>query len=188
MIDIGASGKDSDGGIFKNSSIGIKLADNTMNVPEPQPLHSDIVSLTHVLVADEAFQLSEYILTPYSRKSFNFSHRIFNYRLSRARRIIESSFGILTQIWRILRRPLETNVQNAVKIVKATVCLHNWLQEIGSQKHTLNEEINTNKNAIKTSRTLKINLKYAHNVREEFCKYFNDPGRVSWQEAKCIPT
>ena len=43
-----------------------------------------------VIVADDAFPLKDYILKPYSQRSLNQERRIFNYRLSRARRVVAS--------------------------------------------------------------------------------------------------
>lgn len=55
-----------------------------------------------VFVADDAFPLKTYILKPYARSTYlSRNPKIFNYRLSRARRIVENAFGILTSKFRI---------------------------------------------------------------------------------------
>lgn len=67
-----------------------------MRLPKPEPISENGDNLPYCLVGDEAFPLKTYLLKPYPGKQ-NAEHekRIFNYRLSRVRRTIENSFGIL---------------------------------------------------------------------------------------------
>ncbi|XP_012228802.2 putative nuclease HARBI1 [Linepithema humile] len=53
--------------------------------------------------------------------------RIFNYRLSRARRVIENAFGILVSKWAILKNSICCKPETAESIVMALICLHNFL-------------------------------------------------------------
>ena len=52
---------------------------------------------------------------------------IFNYRLSRARRIVENAFGILAERFRVFDRRLQIYDHNVIKIVNASCVLHNYL-------------------------------------------------------------
>jgi len=61
-IDIGAYGKNSNGGIFSQSVIGKKLNNKTLNVPEPVPLTENGEPLPYVIVGDEAFPLKNDLL------------------------------------------------------------------------------------------------------------------------------
>ena len=48
------------------------------------------------MVGDEIFGLKPYLIRPYSgQRSARLPQDVFNYRLSRARRVIENAFGIL---------------------------------------------------------------------------------------------
>lgn len=97
-----------------------------MFIPGPKKLpNSDLVH-PYTLVADEAFPLKRYILRPYPGKHLDDFKRIFNYRLSRARRVIENTFGILVNRWRLLRQRINADVNNIDLFVKAIVCLHNY--------------------------------------------------------------
>lgn len=63
----------------------------------------------HVFVADEAFPLSQNIMQPYPGNQLpeNQDKRVLNYRLSRARRIVENAFGILENKLEVFQKILE---------------------------------------------------------------------------------
>ena len=50
----------------------------------------------------------------------------FCFRLSRARRVVENAFGILSSRFRVLRNPILQSYKNSISTVKATVVLHNY--------------------------------------------------------------
>lgn len=200
FIDIGAYGRRSDGGIFKDSIMGQMFNEKKMNLPEPKPLTIDGMPLPYVLVGDEAFQLTDYLLRPYPGKGdLNPDRKIFNYRISRARRTIENSFGILACQWRILKKPIESTVDNTINMIYAIICLHNWLRK----RDDRNEYISPNmvdqysphgfipgvwRKEMENSALQNIfaygnnnNTRYAAAIREEFCDFFNGEGAIPWQ-------
>ena len=97
MVDIGASGCNHDSVIFMESSLGQAFLNGKLPIPRPKFLQTSEVELNHFIVADQAFPLSAYIMRPYPGRDLDVKKRIFNYRLSRARRTIENAFGILVQ-------------------------------------------------------------------------------------------
>ena len=67
-----------------------------VNLPEPTTLIGEQSQepLPYMLVGDEAFPSRPYLMRPIPGRSMtNDAQRIYNYRLSRARRVIENAFG-----------------------------------------------------------------------------------------------
>ena len=67
------------------------------------------------------------LLRPYASTTTNREEKAFNYRLSRAKRITENAFSMLTSRFRIFNIPLDTSYNTCNKIVLAAVVLHNML-------------------------------------------------------------
>lgn len=147
-----------------------------------------------MLVADEAFQLTNYMMRPFPGKGgLTKERRIFNYRLSRARRMVECTFGILSSQWRIYKRSINTSIKTAKSIVKATIVLHNFLRqndddincfseinnvvdvptcfEVGSTAFTDIGNFGSNSHTREASR-----------LRSIFVDYFNNEGALPWQD------
>ncbi|KAA5784505.1 transposase family protein, partial [Pseudomonas aeruginosa] len=115
-------GRASDGGIFARSNLKTMLEERSLNAPEGM-----------VLLGDHAFPLTEYLITPYSRRlDLSNKQKIFNYRLSRARRTIENTFGVLVSKFRIFEKPIPVLPETVDKIIKTCCVLHNWLKTISS--------------------------------------------------------
>ena len=80
------------------------------------------------LARDDAFSLENNIMKPYSQRNLSEEKRIFNYRLSRAQRISENVFGILSSRFRVFSTVMCVKPVSAVKIVLRAIALHNFLR------------------------------------------------------------
>ena len=129
MYDVGHYGSNNDSGVLAKSKIGELLETNRMKLPEPKTLDGcNYDPLPYYLVGDEIFPLKTWLMRPYPGKLTE-EQRIFNYRLSRARRVIENyTFGILVARWRIFNTPINATIENAESYVLATMALHSYLR------------------------------------------------------------
>ena len=62
---------------------------------DPDPMPNDYQDVPYFFIGDDAFALRPIMMKPYSLLGLTNDERIFNYRLSRVRRVVENSFGIL---------------------------------------------------------------------------------------------
>ena len=96
LVDIGDTGRQSDGGVLKNSAFGKAMERRTLSLPDPDPLPGQTDLIPYFFVGDAVFPLKTDLLRPFPGKFLPENKQIFNYRLSRARRVIENVFGIMT--------------------------------------------------------------------------------------------
>lgn len=138
-INVGAYGSEGDSGVFAASSIGKQILRDTLTLPGDANVYSR--SLPYYFHADDAFPLCKRILKPYTPKrgaSLSNEERIFNYRLSRARRCIENAFGVLSSKWLCLSRTMFCYPDKAQKIVTACCILHNFLMKASKETYCPN--------------------------------------------------
>lgn len=116
-VDIGSYGSQSDGGIFDKSNLFKAIENSKLKIPPGS-----------VIVGDEAFPLKSYLMKPFPRTFQQpLREKVFNYRLSRARRIVENAFGILSSRFRVFRTHILLAPDTIIKLVKAACALHNWI-------------------------------------------------------------
>lgn len=172
-----------------------------MNLPSPRPLPGKNKDIPFVILADEAFALTNNVMKPYSGvHKIGSKERVFNYRLSRARRTVENAFGISSAVFRVLRKPLLLEPEKAELVIMAIVYLHNFLRKSKSSRiiytppGTFDSEIDGQ--VIQGSwRQVDTSLSSLHNirniprrspnnaqeVREEYANYFLTNGNLPWQ-------
>ncbi|XP_046844884.1 putative nuclease HARBI1 [Xenia sp. Carnegie-2017] len=121
-FDLGAPGNQSDGGIFKDSHL--KNICKTCYFPQAEELRDTLLPIPYFLLGDEAFALNENLMQPYPHQTAIGDEKVFNYRLSRARRIVENAFGLMCSRFRCLLRTLELDVSHAMQVVRACMALH----------------------------------------------------------------
>ena len=204
LVDIGDSGRQSDGSVYANSHLGYAIESNRLNIPKPAQLPNNSTKiLPYVFVGDDAFGLKMHMMKPFPFQNLTPDERVFNYRLSRARRIIENVFGIATSRFRIFHRPIIAKVEKVVSITKAVVVLHNFLMSLRSTKDNYNYcptnyidqdapsgfsagqwrgEVN-DMGAIQPVKNLGSHnySQDAKHVRDAYKEYFNIEGAVDWQ-------
>jgi len=136
------------------------------------------------MLGDEAYPLLSYLMRPFPRRQLTESKRVFNYRLSRGRRVVESAFGILAAKCRILNRPMETSPDMADRIVKCLRVLHNAIidREGVDEASLLEVETVQNDHVDPEGQFTRANNRCtlrAKRVRDAFTVYFNsDVGRL----------
>ncbi|XP_075202990.1 uncharacterized protein LOC142305511 [Anomaloglossus baeobatrachus] len=177
-IDVGAHGSTGDSRVLQNSQIGLQFIYNSEFIPAPEPIPGSDIPFPYVFVADEAFPLLQNLLLPFPRRGLDVPRRIFNYRLSRARRYVECTFGIMSSQWRILHTPIQLNVSTVDFVIKTCCVLHNFLRKY---RFEINEdEIPLNFHPCPSISGRLNNLGIS--VRDQFTDYFmSDVGALPWQ-------
>ncbi|KAJ8893277.1 hypothetical protein PR048_005868 [Dryococelus australis] len=163
----------SDGGVFEASDLLKKLGDGSLNLPK----EGTVVGKN----------MRRKVATP--------ARKIFNYRLSRACRMIESVFGIIVERFGVLQKSISLiDLTKVHHIVMACCALQNFLrskvphqctplecldEEFESGNATpgprCNESTSLSKTACHPTNSAKL-------VRELFVEYFNNEGQVPWQQ------
>lgn len=185
-VDIGSIGKAGDPTIFKDSTFGKAFEDGSLGIPMPERITQNLRPLPFVFVADEAFGISVNLMRPYPGNHLTKEQRIFNYRLSSARRFVECAFGILTNKWRIFHRPLNLKHSNCISVIKAACALHNYVRDRDGVRFQDTLEINgLYDDDAETNNSLQRGTKAAYAYRNDFASYFCSPeGSVPWQGSK----
>ena len=127
-VDVGANGSASDGGIFQVTPLREALDNRVAGLPDPESLPGDVRPVPYFIVGDNAFPMKTWLQKPFPLRGLDAPSRNFNYRLSRARRIVENAFGMLAQRFRVFLTTINIRPKTVEKVVMTGCILHNMLR------------------------------------------------------------
>lgn len=199
-VDIGAQGRMNDAGVFASTNLYRKMIRSELSLPKIEALPGRDNTVPYVIVGDDAFPLSNSILKGYSGNHARGTiERIFNYRLCRARRVVENAFGILASAFRVFRAPMLIQPEKAAMVCMTYSLLHNFLRRSQtsrlqySPRGTVDYEIDGQvqpgswRQQINNSTFSSLDKiprragQEAQEIRREFAEYFITNGAVEWQ-------
>jgi len=185
----GKNGRCNDSSVFKESKLWEGIQSKTLHIPEPKALSNSQEVLPFVIVGDDAFALNDNLMKPYPERGLTHEKKIFNYRLSRARRIVENAFGHLTN-FQILLKTINLSVEKVQVLTIACCILHNFITERqpnSALTRRLCDGLDEDCNLLPVLEGLPSqggnrSSMTAQEFRNKFRRYFNNEGKVPWQD------
>ncbi|MCP3679004.1 MAG: transposase family protein, partial [Gammaproteobacteria bacterium] len=127
--DTSAKGSNSDAQVYNASELKQGLEnDDIQGWPRPDPLPNDTKDVPYFIIGDDAFALRTYLMKPFGHRNMSKEERIYNYRLSRARRVVENAFGILANRFQVILTTMQHNAETVELIVRTCLVLHNFMR------------------------------------------------------------
>ncbi len=126
-VEVGANGTSSDAQIFEDCGLKAAIDQLVIGFP-PDCRPDDDKDMPYIFVGDDAFPLHTYMMKPYGRLGLEVLERIYNYYMSRCRRVSENAFGILANRYACLLSVIKFQPKIVTNIVLAAYCCHNLMR------------------------------------------------------------
>lgn len=191
--EVGINGRFSDGGVWNRSNFNEAIENGKLDIPTTNN------GFPMVFVGDDAFPLKSNLMKPYRARGLSRKQLIFNYRLSRARRVVVNAFGILAARFRVLSNVMLLDPKNVKKVVLSCCIMHNILRthSTTASNYILNhvdfENVNNGQIVQGNWRFERIEMlplessrsnraaSEAIRLRDTLCNHFNTIGAVPFQ-------
>ncbi len=133
FVDIGGTGCSNDAGLFEDSTFGSAILDGRMVLPHKRLLPGTDIKAPYVFVGDKVFPNLTCLLRPFPKTNLGLQEKVFNYHLSRARRVVENAFGILAVRFRIFHTKIYADAELVDDLIHMCIILHNLLIKPGDR-------------------------------------------------------
>ena len=110
-------GAEHDSKAFKKSDIYQKLIEKA----------SELKAMGLYFVGDSAYSIRSFLMVPFDNATVQSAQDAFNYHLSTCRIWVECAFGEIDMRWGILWKNLPFSLSRNVKVIDATMRLHNYI-------------------------------------------------------------
>ncbi len=121
---IGWPGRVHDARVFTNSTLYRKGQEGVLLPPWVEHLGGGDIPL--VILGDPAYPLLSWLMKAFPDNGrLTPQQKLFNYRLSRARVVVEHAYGRLKARWRCLMKRIDIDVRNVPELIAACCALHN---------------------------------------------------------------
>ncbi|XP_064117677.1 uncharacterized protein LOC135223102 [Macrobrachium nipponense] len=148
-VDVGAIGSESGSGVFATTQLGEMLLKQEANLPQSEALpgQPNGSPVDYFLVGDDAFPLQDYFMKPHPKRGLSKEEWIYNYRLSRARRMVENVFRILANRFQVFHTAISLKLDHVKTLLLAARDLHNIIirknacRQEGDQEHPVTNTV-----------------------------------------------
>ena len=140
-INVGWPGSVHDSRVFSHSTIFKRITEGTLLPDKSITVNGTEIPL--YLIGDSAYSLETWLMKPFTHGTeLTSQQKTFNYRISRARIVVENGYGRFKARWRRLMKRNDMKIENIPNVITAACILHNicevhgetfndsWLREV----------------------------------------------------------
>ncbi|KAK8779661.1 hypothetical protein V5799_019001 [Amblyomma americanum] len=121
-LNVGSPGRCHDANVYGRSWLKKRVESDRFQSPV-SVIEGTLIA--RILLCDQAFPMMPHLLKPYANAPNGSKQAIFNYNLSRPRRILENAFGHVKARFRFIMKRMKCKLLNAKQAIRASSTLQN---------------------------------------------------------------
>ena len=122
-INVGWPGSVHDAHVFAHSSLYSNITEKGL-LPDKNMVVNGI-NIPFFLIGDSAYSLKTWLMKPFTYNSLTQQQQYYNYRLCKARIVVENAYGRVKARWRRLMKRNNMRIEIIPTVISAACILHN---------------------------------------------------------------